>query len=156
MFYLRRTSDEAVVRELHERLFPGIPFDECPAYWLVWKDGTEYPVGFCAVRRAHSNRAWAFLARAALLREARGHGIQRRMIEARERWARSEGMEGTLTYVSNRNEASLVNLLRQGYHIYDPDFLVNGKRRRGKRDGFIYLAKRLDGRKHRHRGPAAS
>ena len=152
MFYLRRTTDENTIRRLTEETLPGVEDDFGTAMWLLWNAGT--PVGFCGVRQSETWSDWAFLSRSGILPAARGRGLQRRMVAVREAWARSQGLEGITTYVSNDNVPSLMNLLKCGFFIYDPEFKSATKPeaewRRGSRDGFIYLAKRLDGRQHRH------
>jgi GNAT superfamily N-acetyltransferase len=47
--------------------------------------------------------------------EARGRGIQRRLIKARVAWAKRQGLRRVSTYAHVRNSYSLCNLLRCGF-----------------------------------------
>lgn len=82
--------------------------------------------------------------RVGVLPEARGHGLQRRLLRARERYAKSNGYKGCLTYTANWNTPSLLNILQSGYTIYDP---VDLNEKKTKRDGFTYLSKRFKKRR---------
>src|SRR5690606_22351986 len=117
---------------------------EGDVHWFVWESGKDYPVGFCSagismLTDEDGNRCYAFLSRAGVLPEARGHKLQRRMIKVREKWAKDQGLKGASTYVANWNTRSLINLLKSGYQIYEPHSYKRGKWSPIKRDGFTYL-----------------
>ena len=115
---LRRTDDEELVRALHTLCLPGDEWHESTAMWALWDGPTA--VGFCSVY-ALSKENGVFMARSGLFSSARGHGLQVRMLRARERWARGAGHEFAVTYTSYDNHPSIVNLLRCGYQFYDPE-----------------------------------
>lgn len=118
-YTLRQTEDEATVIELHEKLFPGVDWEEnTTALWLA-EDELGESVGFCTARKLTYENG-VFLSRAGVLPEARGAGLQRRMIHVRTRWARSIGAEFLCTYVVLDNFASLTNLIKSGYKLYTP------------------------------------
>lgn len=131
---LRRSDDVQTAYALHLILFPEDEWEDETlgnVYWIA-KDSTGTPVGFCAARWS-SFDGWVFLSRAGVLPCARGHKLQRRMIRVRERWARSVGATGVLTYVHKDNHASLSNLMKCNYRLYHPaekeaDFLFLCKR----------------------------
>lgn len=116
----RRTHDVQALRALHALILPA---DEVPALnpnvaaWIGWAKQT--PVAFCTVRYWR-HEGDAFLERAGVLPIANGHGLQRRMIRMREKWAQTQGAECVVTYVEARNYASMVNLVRCGYRFYEP------------------------------------
>lgn len=117
MYTLSRSDDNSEARELHERLLPADVFAEDHEYWVVRDDQRE-AVGFCsAILRPTSNVV--FLSLAAVAPEARGHGLQKRMIRARVRWAKRAGACGAVTYVAKRNYASMCNLLKCGFRFYN-------------------------------------
>ncbi len=62
-----------------------------------------------------------YLARAGVVPEARGQGLQRRLIQVRLRWGRSIGATSAITYTLANNLASTNNLIRCGFVRYDPE-----------------------------------
>jgi GNAT superfamily N-acetyltransferase len=100
-------------------------------YWILWDEEGE-AAGFCSVRPLRSTSYepdWektAFLSRAGLLPHARGKGLQRRMLQIRQRWARDEGFTRITTYVALDNVPSARNLVKSGFTIYRPVGLWGG------------------------------
>src|SRR5690242_3115340 len=117
MFSLRRTEDIDEARELHARLFPSDEWvGDDHEFWIARDDAGD-AVGFCsAIHRPATN--CVLLSRAAVTPQARGAGLQRRMIRARVAWARSIGASKVITYVAIKNYESLVNLLKCGFRFY--------------------------------------
>jgi GNAT superfamily N-acetyltransferase len=132
-----RTDDVEEVREMHSLAFPGIvwPGDD-HELWLALQGGA--PVGFASAKYTAAESA-VFLSRGAVLQTAQGRGLQRRLIEARVRWAFSRGARWVWTYTSIDNYPSLYNLLRCGFR----GTLV---RPRGRDDPRHVLWLRLDGK----------
>jgi GNAT superfamily N-acetyltransferase len=62
-----------------------------------------------------------FLSRASVLPGWRGHGLQRKFIQYRERDARKYGTTRMVTYTSRENTVSSNNLIKCGYRLYIPD-----------------------------------
>lgn len=114
---LRRTNNEELVRALHTLCLPGDAWHEATAMWALWDGPTA--IGFCTVHSL-SNENGVFMARSGIFESARGHGLQVRMLRARERWAREAGREFAVTYTAYENHPSIVNLLRCGYQFYEP------------------------------------
>lgn len=61
-----------------------------------------------------------FLARSWVHPRHRGHGIQRRLIRVRERYAKRAGFKKLVSYTSNDNCPSANSLIRCGYKTYTP------------------------------------
>jgi len=123
-FSVRRTDDEAAVEALHTLVFPLDEWEDADAMWLVW-DPSGTPVGFCTARKLKQEDA-VFLARAGVLPCARGHKLQRRLLQVRESWARKLGVEVCITYVLHSNFPSLANLIKSGYEMYKPPWKYAG------------------------------
>lgn len=122
---LRQTDDVEEIRELHALAFAGSPWPgDDHTFWIA-RDETGKAVGFCSVVY-WAARACAFLSRAAVVKEASGQGLQRRMIRARLRWAKAQGIKRAITYTELRNSKSLVNLLRCGFRFYTPQLAYVG------------------------------
>lgn len=115
---LRRTDDRNVVAALHALCLPGDDLDIDDGQMWVAHDDTGTPVAFCSARPCGDNLV--FLSRAGVLPCANGKGLQRRMIQARLRWAREIGADACITYTLYDNHASIANLLRCGFRFYRP------------------------------------
>lgn len=124
----KKTKDYSQARALHVLLFPN---DEQfrksvnNAMWIGYEE-TQTPVAFCTARYLPNENS-VFLERAGVLPIARGLKLQRRMIKLRENWAKSLGADAVLTYVAHHNHASIVSLIKAGYHIYWPSKFWAGK-----------------------------
>lgn len=120
MYTLRRTEDLDDVRELHNLTFP---LDEWVGddreFWIV-RDADGQGVGFCAAMYQPSSNCVA-LDRAGVIDTAHGAGLQKRMIRARLRWARSLGATGAIAYCALRNYQSIANLLKCGFRFYSSE-----------------------------------
>lgn len=116
---LRITSDIDLIRELHSLAFPEDSWvGDDHTFWVA-RDSTGKPIGFCsAVYRPDSG--YVFLSRAAVSLEARGSGLQRRMIRVRVAWAKRQGAATVITYTLLKNYESLVNLLKSKFRFYHP------------------------------------
>ena len=139
MYKIVKTTNEDLVQDLHDELFPGTEFDG-DDFWVVREGNT--PVGF-ATGRASTVGHWYFLARAGVLKAHRGQGLQKRLIRVREAFAKREGYEGSLTYAANWNTPSIASLLKCGFVIYDPYDKHGNKWKKSKRDGYVYLQHRF-------------
>lgn len=91
-------------------------------YWWIAYDGKK-PIGFCSMG-LFSDRQAAFLSLSGVIPGYRGRGLQRRMIKAREKVARTlEGIDRIVSYASYDNIFSANNLIRTGYLLYAPEYL---------------------------------
>jgi GNAT superfamily N-acetyltransferase len=108
-------------------MFPDDSFpstDEGNEYWLVRKD--KEAVGFCSCRPSYERKDTVYLSSAALLPQAQGRGLQRRMIQVRLRWARKQGYTRAITYTWLTNIASQRSLIRTGFKPYRPFWIWEG------------------------------
>lgn len=108
-----------VLRRLHRDTLPGDRFPNFKHgwWWLAWLD--DEAVGFAGM---NPSARWAdamYLSRAGVLPKARGRGIQRRLIRAREQFARTHGMRWLISDTRN-NPASANSLIRAGFLTYEP------------------------------------
>jgi GNAT superfamily N-acetyltransferase len=121
-FFITPTEDIDKVRELDAFAFPGIKFPadgEEHTWWLVHDMETGKVAGYCgAVYRPASG--YVYLSRAAVAAYAQGHGLQRRMIRVRLRWARRQGANRVITYTMLKNYESICNLLKCGFRFDNP------------------------------------
>jgi GNAT superfamily N-acetyltransferase len=104
--------------DMQEVCFPGEDqwlVDEGD-WWLVLEDEEE-PVGFACLTEGYKHPDIGYLALAGVMPEARGHGLQRRLIAVREQRARELGRKRLLTY-TRQNPHSTMNLIRCGFEIY--------------------------------------
>lgn len=119
-YRIERTEDLDLVRELHQLAMPDDRWvgDE-HTFWVA-KDEAGKPVGFCSAGHWPSLET-VFLSRAAVAKDAQGHGLQRRMIRTRVAWARKLGAKRVVTYTLLKNYESMINLLKCGFRFYQPE-----------------------------------
>jgi GNAT superfamily N-acetyltransferase len=99
-----------------------LPYDDpytsrTAAYWIGWEKGKA--VAFCAVAPSLRWSDTVYLARAGVLPQYRGQGLQKRMIRVRERWARANGFAWVITDTTE-NPASSNSLIAAGYKLFEP------------------------------------
>ena len=123
MYKLRQTTDPDELEEikgLDALAFEGVGWPGDDHTWWIAKDEQNKTVGYCgAVYRPALG--YVYMSRAAVMACAQGYGLQRRMIHARVRWARTTGAKEVITYTLLKNYSSLRNLLHCGFRFYDPE-----------------------------------
>lgn len=105
-----------VLNALDATCFPQDPLynkDNC-FWWIVYAN--DVPMGFAGLFPNPSTTT-AFLCRAGVCQKASHKGIQRKLIDARIRYARRIGTELVETYTAIWNHKSIANLVRAGLHI---------------------------------------
>ena len=88
-------------------------------YWGAFDDETL--VGFAGVKPSEADTRAVYLCNAAVLPEARGHRLQRRLIRVRLRWAKEQGFTLARTYTLTDNPASARSLIACGFKPFWPD-----------------------------------
>ena len=91
-------------------------------WWIAW-DPKGNPVGFAGAKLIDQgpNYQIAYLIRAGVSPSARGHGLQRRLINCRVNWAKKQGAKAAITYTLYNNHTSSNNLIKSGFHLYYPE-----------------------------------
>lgn len=87
-------------------------------YWGAF-DGPKL-VAFAGAVPSETYSDAIYLCNAAVLPEARGHHLQRRLIRARLRWARDQGYAYARTYTIVENAASMCSLIACGFKPFWP------------------------------------
>lgn len=114
----------AAVRLLQKQIFTA---EECVCtegreWWLVW-DGDK-AVGFAGIKVMED---FAFMCLSGILPSYRGNGLQKRLIKARESFAKRCGLSEVITYTLITNPASSNNLIKRGYRLYEPQYAWQGR-----------------------------
>lgn len=124
MITIRRMPGEDIglILDLDGLVFPADapPILTPAAWWIAHDDGGECGYAGASVWDAPSGPV-LYLSRAGVLPRARGQGLQRRFIRARERWARSIGLAEAYTYTHHASLSSANNLIACGYRLHKPD-----------------------------------
>lgn len=115
-------DDAQTIRVLQEQVFGEVytSIKDMPdAYWWLAVEGRK-PIGFCSMT-PYKELGCMFLSLAGVVPGFRGHGLQRRMIRAREKKGKTvEWVKRFVSYTSNDNIWSANNLIRCGYLLYTP------------------------------------
>lgn len=118
MVKIRQTEDMELIQEMDGICFPGedLPYLETATWWVASEDGHEiaYAGG------VQDTDGYFFLNRAGVLPEARGRGLQRRLIRVRCQYAHRHSMRSCYTYTVAHNPASSNNLIRCGFILWRP------------------------------------
>jgi hypothetical protein len=85
--------------------------------WWAARRPNGFPVAFAGLKRR--GFVWE-LVRAGVAPEARGEGLQLRLIRAREAFVARAGGGLVTTYTAAHGLASANNLIRAGYRLYRP------------------------------------
>lgn len=125
-YHIRMVSSQdevaaLVLADLHTRIFansaPLVDFQE-GWWWIVWHGNT--PVAFAGMKQNDPNSI--YFTRAGVLREHRGHGLQKRLIRARHAQAKTvQGVQWMVTDTTD-NFPSSNNLMSLGFRLYDPEW----------------------------------
>lgn len=86
-------------------------------WWLATDDG--HPLGFAGLVQSSQWSDTGYLCRAGVLEKARGNGLQKRLIQARERKARALGWKWLVTD-TYENPASANSLISCGFRMFKP------------------------------------
>jgi GNAT superfamily N-acetyltransferase len=92
--------------------------DHAVKTWWIARNVTGGAVAYAAARMVQGSTC--YLAWARVLKCARGHRLQRRLIQARLAWARKHRARWAVTYTSVDNVASMRSLIACGFKPYLP------------------------------------
>lgn len=112
-------SNHPCLRALHKATFPADAEPEWGAgtWWIVQTDGVF--VAFSGIQRSRQWSDAGYLVRAGVLPRARGQGLQRRLVRAREHFAKQQGWRWLVTATLG-NPASANTLIASGFRLYEP------------------------------------
>lgn len=98
------------------------PIPSHEGYWWVAQqvvDGRKLNVAFACLKVC-KGMPYGYLARSGVYGPAQGMGLQKRLIRARERYARQLGLTHMVCDTARDNFASSNSLIRCGYKLYQP------------------------------------
>lgn len=101
-----------------ESLPHDTPANSRLGYWWLVFEGNN-PAAFAGLQWSSSDPSAGYLCRSGVLKQYRGAGLQRRLIAARIRKAKSLGMK-TLTSDTFCNPQSSNNLIASGFRMFSP------------------------------------
>ncbi len=120
--HVRKTTNRELIQRLDLEVFGADDSEDeysRKIWWLAYVDGKI--AGFAGLKTfKEGNLKCGFLCRTGVKQEYRGQGIQRALIDCRDREARRLGLDLMLTYTARDNYASANNLIRTGYTLYHP------------------------------------
>ena len=116
------SDHEDTLKRLHDATFENCEKPALPDnfWWLAW-DAQKEPVAFASMRLSEVKANAGFLSRCGVLPEHRGHGLQRRLLRAREAKARRLGWKWIHTDTTE-NPATSNSLIRCGYTLFEPKY----------------------------------
>jgi len=116
-------TDEAeeVIPGLHDLCWPSRmdSYWDADAEWWVANEPEGGSVAFGGLRVSKLENG-AYLCRGGVAPAFRGQGLQRRLIKAREQYARRQGLRHLITNTVYGNHWSANNLIAEGFRMYNP------------------------------------
>jgi len=121
---ISRCHNPALIAQLDSMIFPKDDPVEFKGseWWITSVEGVA--VAFAGIKLRGEA---AFLTRAGVLKEYRGHGLQSKLIAARVKYALAMGIGVVATYTLVCNPASSNNLIAQGFKAYAPAYAWVGR-----------------------------
>lgn len=107
------------------------PYQKDSAEWWFAYNNEGKPKGFAGAKFWEPDN-YVCLCLAGVVPDARGKGIQKKLIRARVNWARNIESKGVYTYTSRWNYASANNLMQCGFKLFEPSY------RWGLKDGLYW------------------
>lgn len=125
-YKIRQTQDFGLILELNNRIFPEdkLDLDEKTVAWIIY-DSDNKPAAFCTARRL--SHGILYMDRAGVLSAHQKKGLHRKLIKARENYAKRNNYKKLITYVLKTNYASLFTLVRCDFKMYTPGYAYAGK-----------------------------
>ena len=117
---LRKSENRTLLTYLQCKCLPHdapMPVD-CGHWWVAFTESGK-PVAFAGLVRSAQWVNAGYLCRAGVLRTYNGHGLQKKLIQARIRQARKLNWEWLITDTTD-NPASSNSLISMGFKLYEP------------------------------------
>jgi ribosomal protein S18 acetylase RimI-like enzyme len=117
---LRKSEDRTLLMYLQSKCLPyDKPMDVDRGHWWVAYTEEGKPVAFAGLIRSQQWSNAGYMCRAGVLEKYQGYGLQKRLIRARIKKARSLNWEWLITDTTD-NPASSNSLISMGFKIYEP------------------------------------
>lgn len=106
--------------------FPADARPDPDALWWLAFQG-EDPIGYAGMDLVQRpDGLVGYMTRCGVLPEARGRGVQKRLLTARIRYAHRMACSRVVTYTVASNPASINSLIHRGFKAYTPPYLYAG------------------------------
>ena len=117
---IRNSSHVSVIKHLQKEILPSDNlYKPDHGHWWVAYTEAEKPVAFGGLVRSMVWTDTGYLCRSGVLDEYTGHGLQKRLIQARIKQAKKLGWNWVITDTTD-NPASANSLITSGFKIYTP------------------------------------
>lgn len=117
---IRNSSHVSVIKHLQKEILPSDNlYKPDHGHWWVAYTEAEKPIAFGGLVRSMVWTDTGYLCRSGVLDEYTGHGLQKRLIQARIKQAKKLGWNWVITDTTD-NPASANSLINSGFKIYTP------------------------------------
>jgi len=110
-------------KAVHLMSMPADPFefDDSTRLWLAWDD--DQPIGYATLNVYNDEDGpYGYLKGCGVIPIARGQGVQKRLLRAREAYLRRSGCHTSITDTVHDNPPSMCSLISMGYRPYIPGY----------------------------------
>lgn len=119
---VKQTKNTVAIKALFMAIFFGVKWSWVSkartVYWLIYENAM--PVGFASARILQRENI-AYFTLSGIVKKCRGRGYQKKLIQARIRWARRQRVTHAITYTATDNIGSFSNLQNCGFKLYIPE-----------------------------------
>ena len=117
---IKETANRSLLLHLQKKILPeDVPYKPDRGHWWIAYAEDGKPVGFAGIVRSTRWTDTGYLCRAGVLDGYIGHGLQKRLIDARLRQAKKLGWNWCITDTTD-NPASSNSLIACGFKMYTP------------------------------------
>jgi len=117
---IKSAKVKALILRLQKETLPyDSPYDPIKGVWFIAYSESGDPAGYAGVVQSTQWGDTAYLCRAGVLYRYRGNGLQKRLIKARIRAAKTMGFNWLISDTSD-NAPSANSLIAAGFRMYDP------------------------------------
>jgi GNAT superfamily N-acetyltransferase len=118
---IRAPENRTLLTYLQYKCLPyDTPMEIDRGHWWIAYTEDDKPVAFAGLVRSHQWVNAGYMCRAGVLKNYQGHGLQKRLIQARVRKSRSLNWEWLVTDTTD-NPASSNSLISMGFKLYQPN-----------------------------------
>ena len=116
---IRKESVQTKLSVLQNKCLPfDTPYDtNFGSWWIATENGVD--IGFAGLVRTVSWTDCGYLCRAGVIPDARGQGLQKKLINVRVRQAKALGWNWVITDTTD-NPASANSLIATGFKLFQP------------------------------------
>lgn len=116
-------KEKETIRDLHLKCFDcDEPCSTSTGHWWIAYDSKRTPIAFAGIEQSYQWSDTGYLCRSGVIPQARGAGLQKKLIRVRLSFAKRYGWNYVITDTAKDNVASSNSLISCGFRLYNPSY----------------------------------